>query len=469
MKRDLEVFVDIIKASEDGLPSEIQMLVPGSWNTKKYGQLEITEDEIEGMIENFDNDVRAGGVLPIDIDHDAGEAAGWINKLINRGKEGLWAAVEWTKLGKEKLQEKTFRFFSPEFSFSFEDPLTSENHGPVLVAGTLTNRPLFRFLKPLVAHEGTSATTKGNETIPATLFIEDLTTMAKAKRVSAKKALTSADVKAVKADETTTVQAEVAMPEMSQDEMEKLQTLMAKPLDELSEDELAYLAEHLSMMEDEPQAKYKKFIEESLAKHEAAKETVVTPEVKAEDAVTVEKVVAKEAVKKTGEDEEPAEPPIIEAAEKTVVEASDSTKLVDKESVTISASELKAKEDRIMAAETELKAIKIASEIDKKYMVGATGGKVAPAGRATLNKFMLSMNDDQIKMFDDVMQSVATQKVMGEIGSADDSSLNHRVLADKLISERIAASEKNGKKLSYVDAFTSVAKEKPELFKATSD
>lgn len=157
-----EFFVDLFTASEANegkLPSKIMVVPVGEWNTGEYGRVKITEKQIGEMVSNFNDNIRVG--VPIDVDHDAKGAAGWVKKLIDRGKDGLWASVEWTAYGTQLLKDRIYRFFSPEFSLEYIDPETSEHFGPVFVAGTLTNRPLFKELNPLVASEKTEDLTNG--------------------------------------------------------------------------------------------------------------------------------------------------------------------------------------------------------------------------------------------------------------------------------------------------------------------
>lgn len=157
-----EFFVDLFTASEANegkLPSKIMVVPVGEWNTGEYGRVKITEKQIGEMVSNFNDNIRVG--VPIDVDHDAKGAAGWVKKLIDRGKDGLWASVEWTAYGTQLLKDRIYRFFSPEFSLEYIDPETSEHFGPVFVAGTLTNRPLFKELNPLVASDKTGGLTSG--------------------------------------------------------------------------------------------------------------------------------------------------------------------------------------------------------------------------------------------------------------------------------------------------------------------
>jgi phage I-like protein len=146
--RDVDLF-SYLKAGEDNLPNKIQVMPIGSFNTLKYGEINLTASDLKEMADNFN--LRAG--VPIDVDHDAGKAAGWIRAL-EVLSDGLYADVEWTKYGAELLKNKEYRFLSPEFEPEYTDPEHSEIEATnVLIAASLVNRPLFKELKPLVASE----------------------------------------------------------------------------------------------------------------------------------------------------------------------------------------------------------------------------------------------------------------------------------------------------------------------------
>lgn len=159
MKTNLLTTYDLIKATDANggeLPQEIELLPAGKWQTTKYPEpIEITEQIMDKMIANFKAGHRAG--VPIDTDHDEGKANGWINDIYKKTTEKglrLMGKVDWNSLGKQQLSDKIFRFISPEFHFNFTKPLTGEKIGPTLLAATVTNRPLFNILKPIVANEG---------------------------------------------------------------------------------------------------------------------------------------------------------------------------------------------------------------------------------------------------------------------------------------------------------------------------
>ncbi|MDR6305891.1 phage I-like protein [Nitrobacter vulgaris] len=117
--------------------------------------MEITTADIAEFVRNFKDKVRRD--LPITAGHDNGmnggelPAIGWFTELEDRGVNGLWAYVEWLEEGKKLLQERAFKYFSPEFYEQYADPETGETRHNVLVGGALTNKPYFKELAPVVA------------------------------------------------------------------------------------------------------------------------------------------------------------------------------------------------------------------------------------------------------------------------------------------------------------------------------
>jgi phage I-like protein len=131
-----------------GAPAEFQVLPEG-------------KIEIEGMDPAFLNETAAAGVIAafkargndmvVDYEHQTladgqAPAAGWIKDLIWKGKEGLWAAVEWTKKAKEYLENREYRYFSPVMLVGAKDGRVVR-----LVNLALTNSPKINCLQPIVA------------------------------------------------------------------------------------------------------------------------------------------------------------------------------------------------------------------------------------------------------------------------------------------------------------------------------
>ena len=83
--------------------------------------------------------------LPFDIEHSTellgpqgkeADACGWIVALENREGE-IWAQVEWNYLGRYKITDKLYLYYSPAFSYDQQGVITS------MSSAGLTNKPNF--------------------------------------------------------------------------------------------------------------------------------------------------------------------------------------------------------------------------------------------------------------------------------------------------------------------------------------
>lgn len=173
-------FTEIKASDSTKIPPTIQIMPIGEWDTVPYGKLEITANDCQEMVDNFKKGVRAGDTLPIDVDHDGKEAAGWMTDLYV-ADDGLWAKVDWTDLGQKLLGEKRYKFFSPEFNPDYIDPQNKKIQlSNVLIAGSLVNRPLFKELKPLMASDHLTAGKSGVMLFIETMNYKDLLAKKKA-------------------------------------------------------------------------------------------------------------------------------------------------------------------------------------------------------------------------------------------------------------------------------------------------
>lgn len=130
---------------------EVHIIPTGKWDHPAYGEMEITPKDIKEFKKNFDAKIRKG--VPITAGHDGfaeSNAMGWITEVVDKGKKGLFAIIEWTKQGKTLLEEKSFKYFSPEYYREYEDPETRKKYANVLTGGALTNSPYFKKLKAVV-------------------------------------------------------------------------------------------------------------------------------------------------------------------------------------------------------------------------------------------------------------------------------------------------------------------------------
>lgn len=137
-----------ILKSIEGAPGEFQVL--------PYGEIEIEGDEpafldeesMQSIIDQFE---RRGNDMVIDYEHQTlkdvqAPAAGWIKRFIDKGKQGLWAVVEWTEKAKKYMAAREYRYFSPVFWTRKSDrKVVKIDH----IA--LTNFPKINSLQPIVA------------------------------------------------------------------------------------------------------------------------------------------------------------------------------------------------------------------------------------------------------------------------------------------------------------------------------
>ena len=139
------------------VPSQFQIFPYGLLNLHGDKSVQIDEATMERLVDRF-NARELDMVIDYEHQTEGGQfaspsglapAAGWIKKLINRGKEGLWAVVEWTEMAKKHIANKEYRYFSPVFYQSKEDGSVVE-----LLRLALTNAPRFNGLRPLTAKVG---------------------------------------------------------------------------------------------------------------------------------------------------------------------------------------------------------------------------------------------------------------------------------------------------------------------------
>lgn len=130
------------------IPAEIQVIPYGHTDTPK-GPFVLNETAAQAVINAFDT--RKNDVV-IDYEHQTiayppveAPAAGWIKKLINKGKDGIWAVVEWTEKAKQYIANKEYRYVSPVF-FKYQ----TNNEVFRLVNVALTNQPNIDGMVPLV-------------------------------------------------------------------------------------------------------------------------------------------------------------------------------------------------------------------------------------------------------------------------------------------------------------------------------
>ncbi len=131
---------------EGGIPDEIQVIPYGRHDTPK-GTFELDSAGADAVIATFEAQKND---MVIDYEHQTlagteAPAAGWIKKLINKGKEGIWASVEWTERAKKYLANKEYRYLSPVFMKRIADNKVTQ-----LINVALTNQPNIDGMVPVV-------------------------------------------------------------------------------------------------------------------------------------------------------------------------------------------------------------------------------------------------------------------------------------------------------------------------------
>lgn len=112
----------------------------------------ITKDSLEALAEKLNK----GDEILADIDHQSCKpgverdtrAAGWFSKFVVDPVKGLFAKLKLTNKGKELIQSREYRYFSPTF-------ILDENGRPTdLHSVSLTNLPAFKgHIKPILNSE----------------------------------------------------------------------------------------------------------------------------------------------------------------------------------------------------------------------------------------------------------------------------------------------------------------------------
>ena len=134
--------------SVDGAPKEFQIFPYGQITLSIDGVAYLDDEAMNTIISGFE---KRGNDMVIDYEHQTlsgnqAPAAGWIKRLVNKGKDGLWAVVEWTDKAREYIAKKEYRYFSPVFWVRDGDRKII-----ALKNVALTNDPQTNNLRPIIA------------------------------------------------------------------------------------------------------------------------------------------------------------------------------------------------------------------------------------------------------------------------------------------------------------------------------
>lgn len=133
----------------EGNSSWIQAFPYGEWSHPEYGKIRMNADRAARMAAGINQGIRDQD-LPINYDHgeQRKDAAGWIQRADVR-PDGLWLNVEWTREAYDKIKNKGYKYFSPEYANSWEHPASGQKFKDVFFGGALTNMPHLKGILPL--------------------------------------------------------------------------------------------------------------------------------------------------------------------------------------------------------------------------------------------------------------------------------------------------------------------------------
>ncbi len=148
MGKQYGYYVDLSGVAFDEMTSWLHAMPFGTFQHSTYGELNFDTGKVKGFADSVKNKVR-GIDLDVDYDHKAKthEAAGWVKDADVRS-DGLWLLVDWTKEAAQKIKDKKYKYFSPEFHDEWTDA-QGKMHQNVLFGGGLTNRPFLKNLVPV--------------------------------------------------------------------------------------------------------------------------------------------------------------------------------------------------------------------------------------------------------------------------------------------------------------------------------
>jgi hypothetical protein len=167
----------------DGFHRSWIMLFPvGQFEHEQYGTLTFSRATLAEIKRNFDARVRHIDIA-LDVDHKASgndsRATGWLEQVELRDASGetpagLWGRVMWTPYGMRLLQDREYRYFSPEFG-SWTDPENGQKYDNVLIGGALTNRPFLKVMPSVqlsekVSHKSWARVNKSK--LPRSCFLD---------------------------------------------------------------------------------------------------------------------------------------------------------------------------------------------------------------------------------------------------------------------------------------------------------
>jgi hypothetical protein len=129
----------------------IHALPAKTWHTEEYGDVPITTENLQRMVDNFYGKVR-GQEIATNYDHGrdrakGSKASGWIREAEIRD-ESLWLGIEPTPTALSEIESGEWKYFSLEWD-DWKHPETEVSYQDVIMGGGLTNTPIAKGLVPI--------------------------------------------------------------------------------------------------------------------------------------------------------------------------------------------------------------------------------------------------------------------------------------------------------------------------------
>jgi hypothetical protein len=120
----------------------IEVLRIGQFTDRNGKRVTIVGEDLDAYVTAFEENA-AGQEIPVDIDHEFGEAAGWLRGM-RRAGEVLEALPEWNELGRQLVGDRVYRYISATIDLAAK----------IIKSVSLVNFPAVKGLAPVELSEG---------------------------------------------------------------------------------------------------------------------------------------------------------------------------------------------------------------------------------------------------------------------------------------------------------------------------
>lgn len=394
---------------------EIHVVPTGEWKHWSGSEFKISAEDITEMKRRFDEGVRKG--IRVTAGHDIGfssgelPAIGWFQEVIDRGANGLYATVEWTKEGMRLLSEHAFKYFSAELEFNYKDLETEREYPILLVGGALTNRPFFKQLDKDPSFGFSDEDKKVSETV-LQFSVPDI------------------------------------MNQFNDEDRMNKEDILAKPSSEWTEEEIAFMKSDDAGLTDEEKEAHKDVLADGEGDSAEGGDGSGDGDGDGEGA---------EEGEDDGDDGDGAGDGT-EGGD----EGGNSVAASDGKSVTLSAEEyaaLKTAADKGAIAFEDNRKMKLANRLDGLTLSASNPeGRLLPKSRKAVLSFMESLKDNQVDQFENIVKAMPKAVDLTEVGEGDGEDAKTSAKLVTLASERAKAD-----KISFSEALRIVLSENPDL------